>query len=87
MSTLRKQLRDCEVGDYCPLRLSSSREPRICIAMPKDPKDEIDDLRKAEKQGLTPTANVLGILTEEWVFERWEQVDGRRREWVWKRVA
>ena len=55
--------------------------------MPKNPKVEIDDLRKAEKQGLTPIASVLEILTEEWVFERCEQVDGRRHDWVWKRVA
>ncbi len=87
MNKLRSQLKDCEVGDYCPLRLSASTQEEIHIAMPRDPKSTIEDLKKADKQGLIPTQTHTGMPTDEWVFRRSKEIDGGHHEWVWKRIA
>ena len=87
MSTLQHQLKDCKVGDCCPLRLSASTRDVIRIAMPLDPKCTTEDLKKAGKQGLVPTQSHTDMATEEWVFKRAKQVDDPWHEWVWLRVA
>ena len=83
MSTLHHQLKDCQVGDCCPLRLSASTKDEIHIAMPRDPKSTIEELKKAVNQGLIPNQTHTCTATDEWVFKRAKETD----EWVWRRVA
>ena len=87
MNTLHHQLKDCQVGDCCPLRLSASTKDEIHIAMPRDPKSTIEELKKAGKQGLIPTQSHTGMATDEWVFKRSKQIEGKSHEWVWERIS
>ncbi|OAI43132.1 hypothetical protein AYO41_02740 [Verrucomicrobia bacterium SCGC AG-212-E04] len=83
MDQFRKNIRECEVGDFSPMRPVDSEKMRLVIRMPAEPPDEDDKLKGLTERGLPAST----FATVEWIFVSaiWEQ-DGVKTD-AWKRIV